>query len=66
VFARGKLTNEVDLFVREGTLWRRHAETHVQRAYGREELKAALQSAGFDRVRLAGKHRWWITAEKPL
>ena len=45
--------NEYDLtlFVREeGELFRRYEETHVQRAYSVEEIKAALLEAGMEFV----------------
>lgn len=41
---------QVDLFVRDGAVWRRHRELHTERAYGEDELRDALTAAGFDRV----------------
>jgi ubiquinone/menaquinone biosynthesis C-methylase UbiE len=62
---RGKLTIEIDLFTREGSVWRRHMETHHQRAFTRTYLTETLASAGFNRIHFSGKGRWWITARKP-
>jgi ubiquinone/menaquinone biosynthesis C-methylase UbiE len=64
VFTGATLYNEVDLFTREGELWRRVMETHVQRAYTKEELTQALANAGFGRIRFTGERRWWVTARK--
>lgn len=42
--------NEYDLtiFVREGELFRRYAETHLQRGYTREQMKGLLEEAGLE------------------
>lgn len=42
--------NEYDLtiFVREGDLFRRHTETHLQRGYTRERMKGLLEKAGLE------------------
>jgi len=74
IFTGSKLYSQVDLFVRDGSLWRRHAETHVQRAYGMDELSDALREAGFDRIRFtkaftrqkadSSQRRWSVCARK--
>ena len=68
-------TYVMDVFSREGGLWRRETEVHEERAYSPEELIAALQKAGFQRIRLygdrklrppqAGEERIFFTAHKP-
>ena len=42
----------MDLFERQGRLWRRSGEEHVEYAHEPEALKALLESHGFERVRL--------------
>jgi ubiquinone/menaquinone biosynthesis C-methylase UbiE len=43
---------ELTFFVREGSLWRRFCETHMQRGHETEELKSWLWEAGFRDVRV--------------
>lgn len=43
-------TYEMDIFRREGELWRRGEETHRERAYELEELTGMLRAAGFQKV----------------
>lgn len=42
----GLAQGRVVWFVREGDLWRRAEELHVERAWGRREVRAALDAAG--------------------
>lgn len=63
-------------FVRQGSLWRRFCESHLQRGHEAEELKAWLCEAGFRDVRigtafsLAGptgkEERLVLSAQKPV
>ncbi len=48
------LTYGMDLFEREGGLWRREQEEHRERAWEVSELKELLQEAGFAQVRVFG------------
>ena len=41
----------MDLFEREGELWRRSGEEHVEYAHEPEDLRRALESRGFEAVR---------------
>ena len=41
----------MDLFSRRGKLWQRECEEHVEYAHSPEELKAALEKAGFEQLR---------------
>lgn len=43
-------TYAMDLFQREGTLWRRSFEEHREYAYSREQLSAYLREAGFTHI----------------
>ena len=43
--------SDVEWFVREGKMWRRHREHIEQVAWGAAEMRGALREAGFDRVR---------------
>ena len=64
----------IDIFSREGKLWRRDFEEHVEYAYSPDELKEALESAGFSDVNIYGElsleppceeeNRIFITARK--
>ena len=47
----------MDIFRREGKLWARSAEEHLERAYGTEELTDWLLEAGFADARLYGDRR---------
>ena len=42
----------MDIFRREGVLWRREEEEHLEYAHAPELLKALLESAGFENVRI--------------
>lgn len=42
----------MDIFSREGKLWRRESEEHIEYAHEPELLKALLENAGFENVRL--------------
>ena len=44
----------MDLFQREGKLWRRSFEEHREYAYSREQLTAYLKAAGFTHIRVHG------------
>lgn len=49
------VTMDISFFLREGSgLYRRVAETHRQRIYEPEQLKALLEQAGFSRVQIYG------------
>lgn len=56
-FSRGLCTYWIDLFRREGELWRRSLEVHRQRCYTAEELTAWLKEAGFGKIRIYGDCR---------
>lgn len=43
---------DVEAFVQEGDLWRRHHDRVEEVFWTREELRAALKAAGFDRIRM--------------
>ena len=45
----------MDLFERQGRLWRRSGEEHVEYAHRPEELKELLESHGFERVQLQSR-----------
>ncbi len=44
----------VDLFVREGSLWRREREEHIEYAYSPDELRSLLFEAGFRHINCYG------------
>lgn len=44
----------MDIFRREGDLWRRSQEEHYEKAWEVEELKGFLEEAGFGRIRTYG------------
>lgn len=52
-----KLTYTLDLFEREGGLWRRSTEYHTERAWETEELRDLLLEAGFAEVEVFGDCR---------
>ncbi len=64
----------IDLFQRQGALWRRSFEEHAEYAYEPEELRTWLAEAGFGRIALfgdrrleppaAGEQRVYFAAEK--
>ena len=72
VFSRGCLHTDIDLFVREGQMWRRCEESHLQRAYTEETLTALLAECGFRNILRYGElskraptpadTRWYFTA----
>ena len=47
----------MDLFQRDGDVWRRSFEEHVEYAYEAGELRAWLEAAGFSRVETFGDRR---------
>ena len=67
--AENALIYGMDIFSRDGALWRRRAEEHVEDAHAPETLKRLLESAGFRDVRLvtdgpmAEQGRLFIIAE---
>ena len=56
-------TYGMDLFQREGKLWRRSFEEHQEYAYSREQLTAYLKSAGFTGIRVYGDRK--LTPPEP-
>ena len=60
----------MDLFTRRGRLWERSGEEHIEYAHEPERLKALLEAAGFDDVRLrtdgpqGDAGRLYLTAER--
>lgn len=48
------MTYGMDLFQRQGGLWKRSAEEHRERAWTVEELESVLTEAGFGSIRLYG------------
>ena len=66
---------DLTFFVKEGELWRRFCESHLQRGYEREELTRWLWEAGFQNVRAGAafsleeptgkEERLIFSAEKP-
>ena len=53
----------MDLFQREGPLWRRSFEEHVEYAYRQEELVSFLRQAGFTQIRVYADRK--LRAPKP-
>ena len=47
-------TYGMDLFQREGRMWRRSFEEHSEYAYSREQLTGYLKAAGFSHIRVYG------------
>ena len=47
----------MDIFERQGALWRRSLEEHYEKAWEVEELKRFLTEAGFGRIRTWGDCR---------
>ena len=41
----------MDIFQRQGKLWRRSREEHLEYAYREEELNQWLSDAGFSRIK---------------
>ena len=60
----------MDLFTRRGKLWERSGEEHIEYAHAPEALRAMLEGAGFDSVRLrsdgpqGGAGRLYIIARR--
>ncbi len=64
----------MDLFQREGPLWRRTFEEHQEYAYSIEQLRHCLKAAGFTNIRVwadrklcapgEGEQRVWFSARK--
>lgn len=52
----------IDLFLREGRLWRRCFEEHREYAYTRQELERWLGEAGFTGIRVCGDRRMDVPA----
>lgn len=48
----------MDLFQREGKLWRRSFEEHQEYAYSRRQLTEYLKNAGFTHIRVYGERRF--------
>ncbi len=65
----GSLFYGMDLFIREGALWRREAEEHVEYAHTPENLRALLKQAGFVNIEVdtrgpqSGEGRIFLIAE---
>jgi ubiquinone/menaquinone biosynthesis C-methylase UbiE len=66
----------MDLFQREGAVWRRSFEEHQEYAYSKEQLIGYLRDAGFNRIRVygdrcfhdpeAGEQRIYFSARKGI
>ncbi len=50
----------MDLFQREGKLWRRSFEEHQEYAYSRRQMTEYLKSAGFTHIRVYGERRFEV------
>jgi SAM-dependent methyltransferase len=48
---RDRAWSDIEWFVREGRLWRRHRERVEEVCWSSEEIRTALDRAGFDRIR---------------
>ena len=66
----GALVYGIDLFTRRGRLWERSEEEHIEYAHEPEKLRALLEGAGFENVRLCsdgpqgGAGRLYIIARR--
>ena len=60
---RKTCTYGMDLFLKEGALWRREEEVHIERAYELEELETLLRAAGFCQIRRCGELKFRAPAE---
>ena len=66
----GALVYGMDLFTRRGRLWERSEEEHIEYAHEPEKLRALLEGAGFENVRLrsdgpqGGAGRLYIIARR--
>ena len=47
----------MDLFQRQGSLWRRSFEEHREYAYSAQQLRGFLKAAGFTDIRVYGDRR---------
>ena len=45
---------DMDIFLKQGKLWRREREEHVEYVYSAEEITAMLEAAGFSRPQVFG------------
>lgn len=50
-YRRDRAWCDVEWFVRERTLWRRHHERVEEVCWSRDEIRSAMRAAGFDRLR---------------
>ncbi len=62
-FEDGVLTYAMDIFTREGSLWRRSQEQHDERAWEPDWLEAELRQAGFSSVERFGNRTLTPPAE---
>ncbi len=56
----------MDLFQRQGSMWRRSFEEHREYAYSPEQLVGYLKAAGFTAIRVYGDRRMEAPTEKDL
>ena len=57
---------DFDIFTRQGELWSRQSETHVQYAYTTEEMQAMLEQIGFHDITVTDEGgRLFFTASRP-
>lgn len=50
-YANGRAWSDIDLFTREGKLWRRHQERVEEVCWSAAEIRETFRDAGFDRIR---------------
>lgn len=62
-YERGVLTYAMDIFTRQGKLWRREQEQHEERAWEPDWLAGQLAQAGFADIRRYGNRRFDPPAE---
>ena len=48
----GRIRMDLTVFAREGVLFRRFREEHIQRAFSRQEVELALAESGFEDIRV--------------
>ena len=64
-FEEDALIYGLDLFTKEGRLWKRSSEEHIEYAYDLEELKSYLEESGFDLLKTeAYRDRLFIVAKR--
>ena len=63
VYEHGVLTYAMDIFTRQGKLWRREQEQHEERAWEPDWLAGQLAQAGFADIRRYGNRRFDPPAE---